>query len=85
MHATTHRDSLPAPATEGLSALDRDRAGTLADEGGVTAAALEGRRSADDGEGDSRASNRTWRAAALLAGGTIGVLAAWSALRSRAR
>jgi hypothetical protein len=79
------RDPLPAPATEGLSALDRDRAGTLADEGGVTAAALEARPSTEDGEGEGRRSSRTWRRAALLAGATLAVLAAWTSLRPRAR
>ena len=38
--------SAPAPATRGLDALDRDRAASLADEGGVAGARVEGPRAA---------------------------------------
>ncbi len=38
---TSRTRSRPAPATEGLSPLDTDRAASLADEGGASAAATE--------------------------------------------
>jgi hypothetical protein len=75
-------ESLPAPATEGLSALDRDRAGTLADEGGVSAAAVEALEPIDVEAPVARAA---WRTGALLAAGALGVLLAWSMLGRRAR
>ena len=55
--------SLPAPATEGLGALDRDRAASVADEGGTAAAAVETQeaRKADPVETEKR----TWRKVSL--------------------
>jgi hypothetical protein len=79
--------SLAPPATEGLSALDRDRAGSVADEGGASAAAVEAREDesfADEG-GRRRPANGAWRAAALLAAGAFGVFTAWSVARRRGR
>ena len=55
-------EPVPAPGTEGLGALDRDRAGSLADEGGVSAAALESQEPAGTGERE-----RVWRFAAVAA------------------
>jgi hypothetical protein len=75
-------ESLPAPATEGLSALDRDRAGTLADEGGVSAATVEAREPFDI---EAPLAGPAWRTAALLAAGALGVLIAWSVLGRRSR
>ena len=40
----------PPPATEGLTPLDRDRAVSVADEGGAAAAVLESQEQAEDGE-----------------------------------
>jgi hypothetical protein len=60
--------TLHAPATEGLGSLDRDRAGSLADEGGVSAAAVESQEPRSRGERD-----RLWRAAAV--GASLLVLA----------
>jgi hypothetical protein len=51
-----------ARGTEGLGALDRDRAGSLADEGGVSAAAVEAQE--PDGPGDR---DRPWRVGAVAA------------------
>lgn len=64
---------LHAPATEGLGSLDRERAGSLADEGGVSAAAIESQ------EGRSREDrDRIWRfgvvAASLM---VLGGLLLW--------
>ncbi len=85
--ASRRRDlPLGAPATEGLNALDRDRAGSLADEGGASAAIAEARENeplADDLQ--RSVANGSWRAAALLAAGAFGVFAAWSVARRRGR
>jgi hypothetical protein len=75
--------ALPAPATEGLGPLDRDRAGTLADEGGVSAAAVESLPLEGERVDGRRRGNVAWRVAALLAAGALGVLVAWSVLRRR--
>ena len=85
--ASRHSDlPLAAPATEGLSALDRDRAGSLADEGGASAAVVEARDDASFADDRRRrAANGPWRAAALLAAGAFGVFAAWSVARRRGR
>ncbi len=50
-----------AAGTEGLGALDRDRAGSLADEGGVSAAAVE---TQEPGGGERE---RAWRVGAIAA------------------
>jgi hypothetical protein len=42
--------SVPAPATKGLDALDRDRAASLADEGGAAGAKVEGPRATREEE-----------------------------------
>jgi hypothetical protein len=42
----------PAPATEGLDPLDRDRAGSLAYEGGASGASVEGPDAPAPPEGD---------------------------------
>lgn len=39
------KKSMPPPATEGLGVLDQDRAGSVADEGGVSAATVEAEES----------------------------------------
>lgn len=39
--STPKRDGRKAPATAGLNELDQDRAASVADEGGATAATLE--------------------------------------------
>jgi hypothetical protein len=39
---------VPPPATDGLGPFDQDRALSLADEGGVSAAGLESQETADD-------------------------------------
>jgi hypothetical protein len=78
--------TLSVPATQGLGALDRDRAGSLADEGGVSAAAVEARSDelladgARPGPGRSQAS---WRGATLLAAGVFAILAGWRIVRRR--
>jgi hypothetical protein len=74
-------DPLAAPGTEGLSEFDRDRAGTLADEGGASAATVESTRTLDDHFGEGPSSNGRWRTAALVAGASLAVLAVWTALR----
>jgi hypothetical protein len=48
--ALTREPSAPAPATKGLDPLDRDRAGSLADEGGAAGARVEGPRGAREEE-----------------------------------
>lgn len=82
--ASRRPDVLHAPATEGLSALDRDRAGTLADEGGVSAAAVEARPPEDEGVDGRRQGDGAWGTAVLLAAGALGALLGWSLLRRRA-
>ena len=64
--------SLPAPATEGLGALDRDRAASVADEGGTAAAAVETQDVEKAGQAES--GNRTWRKVSLE---TIGAPRVW--------
>jgi hypothetical protein len=84
----SRRPDLPlaAPATEGLSALDRDRAGSLADEGGASAAVTEARDNEPfPDDRPRRLANGSWRAVALLAAGAFGVFAAWSVARRRGR
>lgn len=62
-----------APATEGLGALDRDRAASVADEGGATAAALE-TQDIEEAVGTTPAEKRTWRTVTLE---TVGAPKAW--------
>jgi hypothetical protein len=50
------------PRTDGLDALDRDRAASLADEGGSAAATVEGGDFAPGARSNARA---FWRAAGL--------------------
>jgi hypothetical protein len=50
------------PRTEGLDALDRERAASLADEGGRSAAGAEGDEPALD---ERSGSGALWRAAAM--------------------
>lgn len=75
------RIQLPAPATDGLSAVDRDRAGSLADEGGTSAAALESHGGPAEVParrtplGDTR-----WP---IAVGIGLGAVAAWGLLRRR--
>ena len=69
--------TLCAPATQGLGALDRDRA-SLADEGGVSAAAVEARSDellADGARPGPGRSQVSWRGATLLAAGVFAILA----------
>jgi hypothetical protein len=62
-----------APGTEGLGALDRDRAGSVADEGGVSAAAVESQEPAGTGERE-----HVWRLGAVAASlGILGGLLYW--------
>jgi len=79
-----------APATQGLSALDRDRAGSMADEGGASAIAVEARSDEllVDGVRHGRRAMASWRGTILLAAGVVGVLAgsslmAWERLKLR--
>lgn len=73
----TEATGAAAPCVDGLGALDRERAASLADEGGVAAAAVEGqenqlrvaRRRLDEG---------SWRTTAVVA---IGTAVAWLVLR----
>jgi len=41
----TTRKPIPPPATEGLTVLDQDRASSVADEGGASAATVEAQES----------------------------------------
>ena len=67
-----------APATEGLGRLDRERAGSLADEGGVSAAAVESQADPRREEKD-----RIWRLAAVAASLiALGSLLFWQRPRS---
>jgi hypothetical protein len=63
----------PPPATDGLGRLDQDRALSLADEGGVSAAGLERQEAADDWSPGQAA-----RALAICA---LAVVAIWSLRR----
>jgi hypothetical protein len=45
---------VPPPATEGLTPLDQDRAGSVADEGGSSAATVEAQESTAEGARDRR-------------------------------
>lgn len=69
----------PLPATQGLGALDLDRAHSLADEGGVSAAAVEARGDEHFVEGRcrERGGKAAWRGATLLVAGAFGILAGW--------
>ena len=42
--ASARKSPVNPPRTEGLTALDRDRASSIADEGGTSAAAVEAQR-----------------------------------------
>ena len=72
MASRSSTSSLPAPATEGLGALDRDRAASVADEGGTAAAAVETQDVEKAGQAES--GNRTWRKVSLE---TIGAPRVW--------
>jgi hypothetical protein len=75
----TDLESSPPPATDGLGPLDRDRALSLADEGGMSASGVESQELQAD---DER------RAARMLAIFTLAVVALWSlqqAFRRRRR
>jgi hypothetical protein len=63
------------PATDGLGRLDQDRALSLADEGGVSAATVEGQDAWEDTWDPARAG----RALALFA---LAALAVWSIQRA---
>lgn len=80
--ATEHsRTQLPAPATEGLSAIDRDRAGSLADEGGSSAAAFETHESPlKVRERGKLFPSTRWP---IAVGIGLGAVAAWGLLRRR--
>ena len=82
MGSRRSKDPLPAPATDGLNALDRDRASSVADEGGVSASALDAREDDRPSDLDTRERVRVavWPAAVLAA---VGVIAAWNVLRRR--
>lgn len=45
---------IPPPATEGLTPLDQDRAGSVADEGGSSAATVEAQESPAEGARERR-------------------------------
>ena len=45
---------VPLPATEGLTPLDQDRAGSVADEGGSSAATVEAQESPAEGARERR-------------------------------
>lgn len=78
---TTRRPDrmLSAPSTQGLGALDLDRASSMADEGGASAAAVEAR--ADDhfveGLPRERGGLPPWRSVILLIAGGFCLLAGW--------
>ena len=72
--STTDVESPPPPATDGLGRLDQDRALSLADEGGVSAAALEIQEPAADGY-----RGKTGVALAICA---LAALALWSIQRA---
>jgi general stress protein YciG len=56
MKPRTPRESAPpAPATSGLSALDRERAASVADEGGASAANLESQDKAAQARTEAKA------------------------------
>jgi hypothetical protein len=84
MTTRQHDLTLCVPATQGLGVLDRDRAGSLADEGGVSAAALEARSDEllADGARPGR-SQASWRSATLLAAGAFAILVGWRIVRRR--
>jgi hypothetical protein len=63
----------PAPATDGLSDLDRKRAASLADEGGASGAALERQEPAPV----AARRGRPWGLAAFA----VGLFAAWRLVR----
>lgn len=71
----------------GLSAFDRDRAGSLADEGGASAATVEARSEEllEDGGRRDRGGQGSRLGAILLAAGAFGILAGWSLVRRRRR
>jgi hypothetical protein len=85
--APTRGPDMPpsAPATQGLSAFDRDRAGSLADEGGVSAAAVEARGDElfVDGVRPGRGAQASWRGATLLVAGAFAILTGWRFVRRR--
>lgn len=82
--ATRHPDlTRSAPATQGLGPLDRDRAGSLADEGGVSAATVEARSDEFVADGAPGRSQALWRGAKLLAAGAFAILAGWRIVRRR--
>lgn len=75
----------PAPESAGLNAMDRERAASLADEGGASAAAFESASAAAFESRDSKPSivrpGNGWRIAAFA----LGVLAAWRMARPERR
>lgn len=68
----------PAPETEGLDALDRDRAASLADEGGAAGAIVESQESQESQP--QRAVNPIAVALTVTAG-VLTALVAWRLLR----
>jgi hypothetical protein len=75
------RTQLPAPATDGLSAIDRDRAGSLADEGGTSAATLESHEGpAEVHDKGTPPRERRWP---IAVGIGVGAVATWRLLRGR--
>jgi hypothetical protein len=71
---TADVESPPPPATDGLGRLDQDRALSLADEGGVSAAGLESQERVDDWY-----RGKAGRALSILA---LAALALWSIQRA---
>jgi hypothetical protein len=70
---------LPAPATEGLGEVDRERSASLADEGGVSGARVEARdASGPVGGRPERREIRSWRALVVVA---VGTAIAWLVAR----
>jgi hypothetical protein len=62
----TKAEARPAPATEGLNRLDRERAGSLADEGGAAAATVEAEKSDAGRPVPGRKGRKRVKAGALL-------------------
>jgi len=83
--ATGRRPAVLAPSPS--STQGRDRAGSLADGGGVSAAAVEARSAellADGARPGPGRSHASWRGASLLAAaGAFAILAGWRIVRRR--
>jgi hypothetical protein len=82
-----HADARDAasPASAGLNRLDRERAASLADEGGASGAVVESQESALESQDEAPRTGRP-RGKAWLAAFGVGFLAAWRlSRRSRRR